>query len=86
MTRSLSELILLFLIPFVAYFVYLNLQRVYVLSLDHWTRVAITKLTLTGLLLVLFGLLANGFLAARHEGAYVPAHMENGRLVDGHIQ
>jgi hypothetical protein len=86
MSRTLSEIAVLFLAPFALYFLYSNLRRAYILSFDHWTRVAITRLTLAGLTFVLFGLLLNGIFADRHEGAYVPAHMEGGHLVTGHIQ
>jgi hypothetical protein len=86
MGRSISELALLYLIPFAAYFVYLVLRRVYVLSLDHWTRRVMAVLSLTGLGLVLASLIATGLFADRHEGAYRPAHIENGKLVPGEIQ
>jgi len=86
MGRSISELALLYLIPFAAYFLYLALRRVYILSFDHWTRRVLATLSLSGLAFVLIGLLATGFFAERHEGAYQPAHIENGRLVPGQIQ
>ncbi|MDR3461301.1 MAG: DUF6111 family protein, partial [Beijerinckiaceae bacterium] len=78
MGRSISELALLYLIPFAAYFLYLMLRRVYILSFDHWTRRVVATLSLSGLAFVLIGLLATGFFAERHEGAYQPAHIENG--------
>lgn len=86
MGRSISEIALLYLIPFAAYFLYLMLRRVYILSFDHWTRRVVATLSLSGLAFVLIGLLATGFFAERHEGAYQPAHIENGRLVPGQIQ
>jgi hypothetical protein len=86
MGRSISELALLYLIPFAAYFLYLVLRRVYILSFDHWTRRVLATLSLSGLALVLVGLLVTGLFAERHEGAYQPAHIENGRLVPGQIQ
>ena len=46
----------------------------------------LARLSVAGLALVLGGLLLNGFFADRHEGAYAPAHIENGRLVPGAIQ
>ncbi len=86
MGRAFSEVALLYLVPFAAYLAVLVLRRLAVLSLDHWTRAVIAKLSVAGLVLVLGGLLLNGFFADRHEGAYAPAHIENGRLVPGAIQ
>lgn len=86
MGRSISELALLYLIPFAAYFLVLVLRRVYVLSFDRWTRRMVSLLSLTGLALVLAGMIATGLFADRHEGAYRPAYIENGKLVSGEIQ
>ena len=86
MTRTLPELVVLYLAPFAAYVLFLALRRVYVLSFDHWTRRVVAALSLAGLGLVLCGLLFTGFSAERHEGAYAPAHIVNGRLVPGAIQ
>lgn len=86
MARTISELGLLYLAPFALYLLYLTARRVYILSFDHWTRSVIATLSLTGLALVLCSLLLTGFFAERHEGAYAPAHIENGRLVPGAIQ
>ncbi len=86
MARNLSEVVALYLVPFAAYLLVLALRRMAILSLDRWTRTVIARLSVAGLALVLGGLLLNGFFADRHEGAYVPAHIENGRLVPGAIQ
>lgn len=86
MGRTISELGLLYLAPFAVYLVYLVARRVYILSFDHWTRSVITTLSVAGLVLVLSSLLLTGFFAERHEGAYAPAHIENGKLVGGAIQ
>ena len=86
MTRLIPELGLLYLAPFGAYVLYLIVRRAYLLSFDLWTRRIIAALSLSGLGLVLCGLLYTGFSADRHEGAYTPAHLENGRLVPGAIQ
>ena len=86
MARIVSEMGLLYLAPFAAYLVLLLLRRVYILSFDHWTRTVIATLSVAGLALVLCALLLTGFFADRHEGAYAPAHIVNGRLVPGEIQ
>lgn len=86
MGRTISELGTLYLIPFALYLAYLIARRVYILSFDHWTRRVIATLSLSGLMLVLASLLFTGFFAERHEGAYAPAHIDNGKLVGGAIQ
>jgi hypothetical protein len=43
-------------------------------------------LTLAGLSAAIVFMVFYGLLAERHHGAYVPAHIENGRLVPGHIE
>ena len=86
MGRAFSEVALLYLVPFAIYLLVLIVRRFAILSLDSWTRRVIARLSVAGLALVLGGLLLNGFFADRHEGAYAPAHIENGRLVPGAIQ
>ena len=46
----------------------------------------VSNLTLVGLVVAVIGMLAFGIFADRRFGAYVPAHIENGVLVPGHIQ
>ncbi len=86
MSRAFSEVAFLYLVPFAVYLLVLVIRRLAILSLDRWTRRVVTRLSVAGLALVLGGLLLNGFFADRHEGAYAPAHIENGRLVPGAIQ
>ncbi|SFK11239.1 DUF6111 family protein [Methylocapsa palsarum] len=86
MWRVLLEPALLFGSPFAAYAVYLALRRTYPFALDHWTRGAVSTLTLAGLIIAATGMLAFGIFAERHQGAYAPAHIENGTLVPGRLQ
>jgi Family of unknown function (DUF6111) len=86
MWRALLEPVLLFASPFVAYAIYLVISRNYPFTLEHWTKGAVSTLTLAGLVIAVTGMLAFGIFAPRHQGAYQPAHIENGRLVPGRLQ
>jgi Family of unknown function (DUF6111) len=86
MLRVILEPALLFLSPFVAYVAYLYLRNRYPFAVDHWTRSAVSSLALAGLAMAVAGLFVLGFFSERHSGAYVPAHIENGRLIPGHTE
>ena len=86
MWRILWEPALLFLSPFLAYAGVLVLRRVPPFSRSHWQRQTVSLLTLLGLAAAIAFMIAYGLLAERHKGAYVPAHIENGRLVPGHME
>jgi Family of unknown function (DUF6111) len=85
MWRAYLETILLFALPFVLYAVFhlLLLRWPFVASL--WTRGRVSSLAIAGLVLAVIGILSLG-LGSRETGAYVPAHIENGRLVPGHFE
>jgi hypothetical protein len=74
----------IFLIPFVVYAVFLIATRSGVLAQSSWPVHLLAKLVLGSLLLVVisFVLLAH-FSGASPNSTYVPAHVENGRLVPG---
>ena len=74
----------IFLIPFVAYALFLVATRSGVFASASWPAHLIAKLVLGSLLLVVisFVLLAH-FSGAPPNSTYVPAHIENGRLVPG---
>lgn len=86
MWRIMLEPALLFASPFVVYLIYLALRRTYPFTVEHWTHGAISSLALAGLVIAVAGMLAFGIFAERHEGAYVPAHIENGKLLPGRLQ
>jgi hypothetical protein len=86
MLRVILEPALFFLSPFAAYVAYLYLRNRYPFAVDHWTRSAVSSLALAGLAMAVAGLFLLGFFSERHGGAYAPAHIENGRLVPGHIE
>ena len=74
----------IFLIPFAVYALFLIATRSGVLAQSSWPAHLIAKLALGSLLLVVvsFLLLAH-FSGAPPNSTYVPAHIENGRLVPG---
>jgi hypothetical protein len=83
MLRAILEPALLFLSPFAAFVVYLYLRNRYPFTIDHWTRSAVSSLALAGLAMAVAGIFFLGFFSERHQGAYSPAHIENGRLIPG---
>jgi hypothetical protein len=74
----------IFLIPFVVYTLFLIATRSGVMEQSSWPVHIIAKLALGSLLLVIvsFILLAH-FSGASPNSTYIPAHIENGRLVPG---
>ena len=74
----------IFLIPFVVYALFLIATHSGVLVQSSWPLHLIGKLLLGSLILVVisFILLAN-FSGSAPNSTYIPAHIENGRLVPG---
>jgi hypothetical protein len=74
----------LFLIPFAVYALFLVARRMHLLDRGSWPLHVLGWLTVTALVLVIgsFAYLAH-FAGAPPGSTYVPAHMENGRLVPG---
>jgi hypothetical protein len=73
-----------FLIPFAVYAAFLLATRSGLLVQTSWPLPIIAKLAVASLLLVVvsFVLLAH-FSGASPNSTYVPAHIENGRLIPG---
>ena len=86
MERAAFETIALILAPFALFAIYLVLRLRYPGDLEHWTRGRVSWLTFAGLVLALVGLIGLEVFAPRGQGKYVPAHIENGVLVEGHFQ
>ena len=74
----------IFLVPFAVYAVFLLATRSELVAPSSWPLSLIAKLLLGSLLLVIasFIMLAN-FSGAPPHSTYIPAHIENGRLVPG---
>lgn len=76
-----------FLVPFAAYALWLIVTRRTLRNADDWTVKTIGYLSLAGAILLIAAILF--FVHFDREppgGTYVPAHMENGRIVPGHIE
>ena len=86
MWRAVLEPALFFLSPFVAYAAVLVLRRHGPFAGEAWGRGTVSTLTLLGLAAAVLGMVFFGVTAERHSGAYVPAHIENGRLVPGKLE
>ena len=84
MIRPVLTELAIFLIPFVAYALFLVATRSGVFASSSWPAHLVAKLVLGSLLLVVisFVLLAH-FSGAPPDSTYVPAHIENGKLVPG---
>jgi hypothetical protein len=84
MIRPALTEIAIFLIPFAVYALFLIATRSGLIVQSSWPFHIIAKLAIGSLLLVIASLvlLAN-FSGAPPRSTYVPAHLENGRLVPG---
>jgi hypothetical protein len=85
MWRAFLETTLLFLSPFLAYVAFQLLQRRWPFVAELWHGRIVSALTISGLLLAIGGMVTLA-LTWREQGAYVPAHVENGRLVPGEFR
>ena len=74
----------IFLVPFVLFALFLLASRRGVMNGASWPSRVVLRLTIVALALTIASLvlLAN-FSGARPGSTYVPAHIENGRLVPG---
>jgi len=84
MIRPVLTEIGIFLIPFVAYALFLFATRSGVFVQSSWPAHLVAKLVFGSLLLVVvsFMLLAH-YSGAPPDSTYVPAHIENGKFVPG---
>ena len=84
MIRPLATEVALFLAPFVVYAVFLWATRAGVFDSGSWSRPRLAWLTIAALVLLLgsFFVLAH-FDHAPPGSTYVPAHVEDGKLVPG---
>jgi Family of unknown function (DUF6111) len=86
MLRVLLEPALLFALPFAVYVLYMSMRRRYPFAVEAWSHSRVASLALAGLAVAVVGVIVLGLFAPRERGAYVPAHVENGRLVPGYFK
>jgi hypothetical protein len=85
MWRAFVETALLFLTPFLAYALFHLLQQRWPFVSELWHGRILSRLTIAGLVLAIAGMVTLG-VTRTERGAYVPAHVENGRLVPGEFR
>jgi Family of unknown function (DUF6111) len=74
----------IFLIPFAVYALFLVATRAGIFVQSSWPVYTIARLGLVALVFVIASLIALAhFSGAPPDSTYVPAHIENGRLVPG---
>jgi hypothetical protein len=84
MIRPFATELILFLAPFVVYAIFLWATQADILHPESWPLARLAWLTITALVLM-----AGSFIVLAQWGGepknstYVPAHMENGKLVPG---
>ena len=84
MIRPVFTEVALFITPFVLYALFLWATREGVLDVDAWSMPRLIWLTISALVLVILSFLFLAQFGGAPPGStYVPAHMENGRLVPG---
>ena len=82
MLRTLIEEFLLFVLPFCLFAGYLVIRRRNPFDVEHWSR-HLFWLSVAGLVFGISFFVYSGLVAPRHTGAFVPPHVENGKLVPG---
>jgi hypothetical protein len=84
MIRPILTEIGIFLIPFAVYALFLVATRSGVFVTSSWPTHLVAKLVLASLLLVIISLVMLAqFSGAPPNSTYIPAHLENGKLVHG---
>lgn len=85
MWRAIIEPALLFLAPFVAYALFHLLQRRWPFVGELWRGTVLSWLVVAGLVAAIAGVVLLGPTRLQ-QGAWVPAHVEDGRLQPGRFQ
>jgi phosphoglycerol transferase MdoB-like AlkP superfamily enzyme len=84
MIRAILTEVAIFLIPFILYAVYLVITRAALTHRSSWPFRVVAWLLIAALALVIISLLLLVHYSGAPPGAtYVPAHVEDGRLVPG---
>ena len=85
MIRAIFGEALLFLLPFALFALFLIFKRRNPLRLAAWSD-STMWLVIAGLACVVAGLIAAAVMSERQTGAFVPPHLENGRVVPGQFR
>ena len=84
MMRTVLTEIGIFLIPFTVYALFLAATRSGLFARSSWPVAIVARLALVAIVLVIAGLIGLAhFSGAPPDSTYVPAHIENGKLVLG---
>ncbi|MBR0814383.1 MULTISPECIES: DUF6111 family protein [Bradyrhizobium] len=84
MMRTVLTEIGIFLIPFAVYALFLAATRSGLFARSSWPLTVVARLALVAIVLVIAGLIGLAhFSGASPDSTYVPAHIEDGRLVPG---
>ncbi|WP_448033984.1 DUF6111 family protein [Bradyrhizobium liaoningense] len=84
MIRTVLTEIGIFLIPFAVYALFLAATRSGLFARSSWPVPIVARLALVAIVLVIAGLIGLAhFSGAPPDSTYVPAHVENGKLVPG---
>ena len=84
MIRTVLTEIGIFLVPFAVYALFLAASRSGLFVQSSWPITVIARLILVALVLVIAGLIGLAhFSGAAPNSTYIPAHVENGKLVPG---
>ncbi len=82
MTRAIFEELALFLAPFALFAIYLVFRRRNPFTRQPWDG-HVSWLAIAGLVVVVGFLAYMGIFSPRQQGAFVPTHLENGKVVPG---
>ncbi|MXQ10403.1 DUF6111 family protein [Microvirga makkahensis] len=85
MTRAFLQGLVLFLLPFVLFAAYLVIRRRNALAWSSWSDQSLW-LAIAGLIMVIVSIVVTGMTMDGQTGAFVPTHIENGRVVPGQFQ
>lgn len=84
MIRPVLTEIGIFLIPFAVYALFLAATRSGLFARSSWPVTVVARLALVAIVLVISGLIGlTHFSGAAPDSTYIPAHIENGKLVPG---
>jgi hypothetical protein len=85
MIRAIFGEALIFLLPFAAFALFLILRRRNPFQIAAWSDSTVW-LVIAGLACVVIALIITGLTSERQTGAFVPPHLEDGRIVPGQFR